>query len=125
MLPGYAIDLLFAELLKDLTVVQKLVLGNFSTAVLSPLIASVNFLHVAETPLAAFEMILFLFLNLSELSLQFLFTLPRLRKLPLRALFPFLKLSDLPLQILFTLPRLRKLPLSALFPFLKLSELSL
>ena len=48
MFPGSVIDLLLAELLKDLTVVQKLVLGNFSTV-------SENFLHVAETPLAAFE----------------------------------------------------------------------
>ena len=55
MLPGYAIDLLFAELLKDLTVVQKLVLGNSSTVVLSPSVASENFLHVVETPSAAFE----------------------------------------------------------------------
>ena len=55
MLLGCAIHLLFAELLRDLTVVQKLVLGNFSTAVLSPSIASVNFIHVAETPLAAFQ----------------------------------------------------------------------
>ena len=55
MLLGCAIQLLFVELLKDLTVVQKLVPGNFSTAALSPSIASVNFLHVAETPLAAFE----------------------------------------------------------------------
>ena len=46
--PGCVIDLLLAELLKDLTVVQKLVLGNLSTV-------SENFLHVAETPLAAFE----------------------------------------------------------------------
>ena len=48
MFPGCEIHLLLAELLKDLTVVQKLVLGNFSTV-------SENFLHVAETPLAAFE----------------------------------------------------------------------
>ena len=55
MFPGSAIDLLFPVLLKDLTVVQKLVLGNFSTAVLSPSVASVNFLRVAATTLAAFE----------------------------------------------------------------------
>ena len=62
MLPGYAIDLLIAELLKDLTVVQKLVLGNWSTVVLSPsvatatpLAASENFLHVVETPSTVFE----------------------------------------------------------------------
>ena len=62
MLPGYAIDLLFAELLKDLTVVQKLVLGNWSTVVLSPSVAaaipsaaSANFLHAVETPSTAFE----------------------------------------------------------------------
>ena len=48
MLLGCAIHFLFAELLKDLTVIQKLVLGNFSTV-------SENFLHVAKTPLAAFE----------------------------------------------------------------------
>ena len=61
MLPGYAIDLLFAVLSKkDLTVVQKLVLGNWSTAVLSPSVAAAtppsasgNFLHVVETPSAA------------------------------------------------------------------------
>ena len=63
MLPGYAIDLLFAVLSKkDLTVVQKLVLVNWSTVVLSPLVAaatpsaaSENFLHVVETPLTASE----------------------------------------------------------------------
>ena len=63
MLPGYAIDLLFAVLSKkDLTVVQKLVLGNWSTVVLSPLVAaatpsaaSENFLHAVETPSTAFE----------------------------------------------------------------------
>ena len=62
MLTGYAIDLLFAVLSKDLTVVQKLVLGNCSTVALSPLVAaatpsaaSENFLHVVETPLTASE----------------------------------------------------------------------
>ena len=61
MFPGSAIDLLFPVLLKDLTVVQKLVLGNWSTAVLSPSVAAAtppaasgNFLHVVETPSAAF-----------------------------------------------------------------------
>ena len=62
MFPGSAIDLLFALLLKDLTVVQKLVLGKWSTVVLSlsvaaatPSAASENFLHVVETPSAASE----------------------------------------------------------------------
>ena len=62
MFLGSAIDLLFPVLLKDLTVVQKLVLGNWSTAVLSPSVAAAtlpaasgNFLHVVETPSAAFE----------------------------------------------------------------------
>ena len=62
MFPGYVIDLLFAEPLKDLTVVQKLVLCNWSTVVLSPSVAaatpsaaSENFLHVIETPSAASE----------------------------------------------------------------------
>ena len=65
MFPGSAIDLLFAVLLKDLTVVQKLVLGNWSTVVLSPSVAaatpsaaSENFLHVVETPLAVSENLL-------------------------------------------------------------------
>ena len=53
MFQGCVIDLLFAGLLKDLTVVQKLVLGNLSTAVLSPLIAFVNFLLFVLTPSAA------------------------------------------------------------------------
>ena len=60
MFPGSAIDFLFAVLLKALTVVQKLVLGNWSTAVLSPSVAAAtppsasgNFLHVVETPSAA------------------------------------------------------------------------
>ena len=52
MFQGCVTDLLFAELLKDLTVVQKLVLGNLSTAVLSPLIAFVNFLLFVLTPSA-------------------------------------------------------------------------
>ena len=70
MFQGCVTDLLFAELLKDLTVVQKLVLGNLSTAVLSPLItfvltpsataaspstASESFLRVVATTLAAFD----------------------------------------------------------------------
>ena len=75
MFPGCAIDILFAEPLKDFTVVQKLVLGNLSTAVVSPSIAvhfllfalihsarvaspsaaSESFLRVAATPSAAFE----------------------------------------------------------------------
>ena len=62
MFLGSAIDLLFPVLLKDLTVVQKLVLGNWSTVVLSPSVAaatpsaaSENFLHVVETPSAASE----------------------------------------------------------------------
>ena len=65
MFPGSAIDLSFAVPLKDLTVVQKLVLGNWSTVVLSPSFAAAtpsaasgNFLHVIETPLAVSENIL-------------------------------------------------------------------
>ena len=65
MFPGSAIDLLFPVLLKDLTVVQKLVLGNWSTAVLSPSVAaattpavSENFLHVVDSPSAASENLL-------------------------------------------------------------------
>ena len=55
MFPGCVIDLLFAELLKDLTVVQKLVLCNLSTAVVSPLVAFVNFLLFVLTPSTASE----------------------------------------------------------------------
>ena len=78
MFPGYAIDLLFAELLKDLTVVQKLVLGNSSTVVLSPSVAaatpsaaSENFLHVVETPSAAFENFVLLPVTLSPAATYF------------------------------------------------------
>ena len=53
MFQGCVIDSMFAELLKDLTVVQKLVLCNLLTAVLSPLIAFVNFLLFDLTPSAA------------------------------------------------------------------------
>ena len=53
MFQGCVIDLLFAGLLKDLTVVQKLVPCNLSTAVLSPLIAFVNFRLFVLTPSAA------------------------------------------------------------------------
>ena len=65
MFPGSAIDLLFPVLLKDLTVVQKLVLGNWSAVVLSPSVAaattsasSENFFHVVETPLVVSENLL-------------------------------------------------------------------
>ena len=137
MFPASAIDLLFAVLWKDLTVVQKLVLGNWSTVVLSPSVdaatpsaASRNFLHVVETPSAVSENILPVVETPSAAFENFFLVAEALstaaaylvHQLPLRIFFSFLELSQQPLHILFTLLKLHQLPLRICFSLLKLSQ---
>lgn len=55
MVPGDAVRLLSAELLKDSTVAPKLVLGNSPTALYFLSAAFERFLRVAASPPTAFE----------------------------------------------------------------------